>query len=87
MGGSLAFLPADCIAVLRNIQGQYSQAWQRYGFVDAYNPLIGWFDTDVIGIDAGITMLMAENERSGLVWSTFMANPEARNAFAAVGLQ
>lgn len=86
-GGSLAFLPADCIAVLRNIQGQYGQAWQRYGFVDAYNPLTGWFDSDVLGIDAGVTLLMAENQRSGLIWSTFMANPEARNAFAAVGLQ
>jgi hypothetical protein len=27
-----------------------------------------WYDTDVIGIDTGITMLMAENARTGFVW-------------------
>jgi hypothetical protein len=86
-GGSLAFASAECIAVLRNIQAQYSLAWQRYGFVDAFNPLSGWYDTDVLGIDAGITMLMAENQRSGFVWDTFMMNPEAQSAFAAVGLK
>jgi len=86
-GGSLAFVPADCIAVLRNIQTKYPRAWQRYGFLDAFNPLTNWYDTDVLGIDAGITMLMAENHRSGFVWNTFMANPEAQSAFAAVGLK
>ena len=86
-GGSLAFVPADCIAVLRNIRAQYPLAWQRYGFVDAFNPLSGWYDPDVIGIDVGITMLMAENQRSNFVWTTFMSNPEARSAFAAVGLK
>ncbi|HEV2285939.1 MAG TPA: glucoamylase family protein [Steroidobacteraceae bacterium] len=86
-GGSLSFASAECIAVLRNIQAQYPRAWQRYGFVDAFNPLTGWYDTDVLGIDAGITLLMAENERSGFVWNTFMANPEALGACAAVGLK
>jgi hypothetical protein len=86
-GGSLSFASADCIAVLRNIQAQYSLAWQRYGFVDGFNPLSGWYDTDVLGIDAGIIMLMAENQRSGFVWATFMMNPEAQSAFAAVGLR
>jgi hypothetical protein len=86
-GGSLPFLPADCIAVLRNARAQYPQAWQRYGFVDAFNPLTGWYDPDVVGIDVGITMLMAENERSSFVWTTFMTSPEAQNAFSAVGLK
>jgi hypothetical protein len=31
-------------------------------------------------------MLMAENQRTGFVWNTFMANPEAQSALAAVGL-
>jgi len=86
-GGSLAFVPTDCIAALRTIRTQYPLAWQRYGFLDAFNPLTGWYDSDVLGIDAGITMLMAENQRSSFVWNTFMANPEAQSAFSAVGLQ
>ncbi len=85
-GGSVPFASSDCIAVMRNIRATYPQAWQRYGFVDAFNPLTNWYDADVIGIDAGITMLMAENQRSSFVWNTFMANPEAQQAFAAVGL-
>lgn len=85
-GGSVAFVPSDCLTVLRNIKTKYPAAWQRYGFVDAFNPLTGWYDADVIGIDLGIMMLMAENQRTGLVWQTFMANPEAQSAFLAVGL-
>jgi hypothetical protein len=86
-GGSLPFLPDECIAVLRNLKSEYPRCWQRYGFVDAFNPLIDWYDHDVIGIDAGIMMVMAENLRSGFVWDTFMKNPEARKAFAAVGFE
>jgi hypothetical protein len=86
-GGSLPFASSDCLTVLRNIRSQYPQAWQRYGFVDAFNPLSGWYDPDVIGIDVGITMLMAENQRTNFVWKMFMSNPEAKSAFAAVGLK
>jgi hypothetical protein len=87
-GGSLAFLPTDCLRVLRNIRGAYgTKAWGLYSYVDAFNPLSGWYDTDVLGIDLGITMLMAENYRTGLVWNTFMKNPEAQAAMLSVGFQ
>ena len=86
-GGSLAFDESDCIEVLRNIRSSYPATWQRYGYVDAFNPLSGWTDSDVLGIDAGITMLMAENWRTAFVWDTFMTSPEVLNAFAAVGLK
>lgn len=61
--------------MLRNIRSQYPRAWQRYGFLDAFNPLTGWYDSDVLGIDAGITMLMAEDLRSNFVWNTFHDEP------------
>ena len=77
-GGSLPFLPSETLRVLRTIHDHYPKAWCRYGFVDAFNPLTEWYDTDVIGIDTGITMLMAENARTGFVWETFMKNPEAQ---------
>jgi hypothetical protein len=86
-GGSLPFLPAETMRVLRNIHDHYPKAWCRYGFVDAFNPLTRWYDTDVIGIDTGITMLMAENARSGFVWETFMKNPEAQRGMAAAGFR
>jgi len=40
----------------------------------------------VIGIDVGITMLMAENQRSQFVWNTFMTNPEIQKALGLVQL-
>lgn len=87
-GGSLAFLFEDCMRVLRNIRGPYkAKAWARYSFVDAFNPLTGWYDQDVLGIDLGITMLMAENHRTGLVWDTFMKNPEAQSAMQKAGFR
>jgi len=85
-GGSLTFLFNDCIRVLRTIRGLYGpKAWSAYSFVDAFNPLTAWYDTDVLGIDLGITMVMAENYRTGLVWNTFMKNPEAQAAMQKVG--
>jgi hypothetical protein len=85
-GGSLPFLFEDCVRVLRTIRTRFgNRAWTRYSFVDAFNPLAGWYDPDVIGIDLGITMLMAENHRSGFVWQTFMKNPEAQAAMKSVG--
>ncbi|HUA14468.1 MAG TPA: glucoamylase family protein [Verrucomicrobiae bacterium] len=86
-GGSLPFLYSDCVQVLRAIREQYPKAWGRYGFVDAFNPLSGWYNSDVLGIDVGITMLMAENQRSGLVWRTFMKNKEAQEGMLKAGFQ
>jgi hypothetical protein len=86
-GGSLPFLPEATMRVLRNIRAHYPQAWSRYGFVDAFNPLKKWYDTDIVGIDTGITMLMAENTRTAFVWETFMKNPEAQRGMTNAGFK
>lgn len=87
-GGSLPFLYEDCMAVLRTVRERYGAgAWRRYGLVDAFNPLTGWYNPDVIGIDVGATMLMAENKRTGFVWKTFMKNKEAQMAMDKVGFR
>jgi hypothetical protein len=86
-GGSLPFLPQETMRVLRTIRTRYPQAWSTYGFVDAFNPLKNWYDTDVVGIDTGIIMLMAENLRSGYVWKVFMQNPEAQRGMQRAGFK
>ena len=83
--GSLPFDFSDTIHVLRWIRGHYPQTWQRYGHVDAFNPLTNWYDADVIGIDLGISMLMAENQRTQLVWNTFMKDAAAQNGMNLAG--
>jgi hypothetical protein len=85
-GGSLPFLPAATMRVLKTIRSRYAGAWTKYGFVNALNPLKNWYDSDVIGIDTGITMLMAENLRTGFVWETFMKSPEAQRGMQRAGL-
>jgi len=85
-GGSLPFLPQATLRVLKNIRNRHgSEVWSRYGPVNAFNPLKKWYDTDVIAIDTGIILLMAENLRTGFVWNTFMKNPEAQSAMEKVG--
>ncbi|MGB6693206.1 MAG: glucoamylase family protein, partial [Terracidiphilus sp.] len=83
--GSLPFLPADCVGVLRAMRLKWGQrAWGRYGFTDAFHPAADWYDNDVLGIDQGISVLMAENLRTGFIWSTFMSNPECAQAMRLV---
>ena len=58
----------------------------RYGFIDAFNPALGWYDHDVIGINVGIILLSAENARTGNVWRWFMRNVEVPRAMQKIGL-
>ncbi len=86
--GSLPFLPAECLRVQRALKAKYGeQAYGRYGFRDAFHPSADWYDADVLGIDLGISMLMAENLRSGFIWKTFMSNPEATRAMRLCGFR
>src|SRR4051812_1035157 len=84
-GGSLPFLPVETLRVLKHIRSHYPFAWTKYGYVNAFNPLNSWYGTDVIGIDTGIILLMAENLRTGFVWDTFMKSPEAVRGMERAG--
>jgi hypothetical protein len=85
-GGSLPFLPQPTLRVLKNMKNKYGdKCWSRYGFVNAFNPLRNWYDSDVVGIDTGITMLMAENLRTAFVWNTFGHNKEVQRGMERAG--
>lgn len=85
--GSLMFVPGICIAALRAMKEKYGdKLYGRYGFTDAFHPVHKWFSPDVLGLDIGITLLSAENLRSGNVWKWFMANPEIPKAMDAAGM-
>ena len=86
--GSLPFLPADCLRVQRALKADFGdRAYGRYGFCDALHPAAKWYDADVLGIDLGITTLMAENLRTGFIWRTFARNPEAGIAMKKAGFR
>ncbi len=85
--GSLMFTPEITLPTLKKMKDDYGdKIYGRYGFADAFNPHNGWVNPDVLGIDLGITLLSAENLRSGKNWYWFMQNDEIRRALARVGL-
>jgi hypothetical protein len=90
--GSIPFAPEIAIPALSEMKRRWGgQVFNKYGFVDAFNPTltdagvsvqhgrvvagIGWFDRDQLGIDQGPIVAMIENYRSELVWRTLRRNP------------
>ena len=85
--GSAMFAPDICIPALRTMLLRYGRkVYGRYGFADAFNPVTGWVSRYVIGIDVGITLLSAENLRTGNVWRWFMSNSDVERALDMIGL-
>lgn len=86
--GSLMFAPDLTVPVIREMRERFGdRIYGRYGFADAFHPTDGWVNPDVIGIDLGITLLSAENLRTGRVWQWFMRNPEIPDAMTRAGLK
>jgi hypothetical protein len=84
-GGSLMLAPDICVPALRAMKDQFGdKIYGKYGFTDAFHPTTGWASADVLGLDTGITLLSAENLRSGNVWKWFMRNREIGKALEAL---
>jgi hypothetical protein len=86
--GSLMLDPETTLPAVRELRARFGdRIYGRYGFTDAFHPTDGWVNPDVIGIDLGITLLSAENLRTGRIWTWFMQNPEIPRALDAVGVR
>lgn len=87
-GGSLPFAPAECLAALRHFYDAHRERlWTPYGFRDAFNLTANWWDPDVLGIDQGPILLMAENYRTGRVWQRMMRNETIRRGLERAGFK
>jgi hypothetical protein len=99
-GGSVPFAPEIAIPALFAMRHAYGDhLFTTYGFLDAFNPTftsgapqagrvdpqLGWFDVDYLGIDQGPILVMAENYRTGLVWSLLRANPHVVRGLCRAG--
>ena len=85
-GGSLVFAPDICIPAMRAMVDRFGKTiYGRYGFTDAFNPNTGWISPYVLGIDAGIILLSAENLRTMNVWQWFMSNADVERGLDFVG--
>jgi hypothetical protein len=75
--GSFPYTPAESMAALKyfyRVLGD--RLWGVYGPTDAFNLKENWFSPTYLGLDQAPIVVMVENQRSGLIWKTFMSNPE-----------
>lgn len=74
---SLAYAPAEVMAVLRHFLKRYGKRlWREFGFVDAFCESQNWYADTFLGIDQGPIIVTIENHRTGLFWKLFMAVSE-----------
>lgn len=89
--GSLPFAPEICLPALQAMRRRFGDhLFSTYGFLNAFNETfpvgapvhhgrtvagLGWVDTDYLGIEEGLILLMVENHRSGLVWNLMKRHP------------
>ncbi|MBM4427404.1 MAG: hypothetical protein FJ031_09215 [Chloroflexi bacterium] len=70
---SILFLPEESAQAMLNYYA-IEPLKGKYGFYDAYNLSRGWYDSDVIGIDKGASLLMLANYENNAVYDITMKN-------------
>ena len=78
---SMIFTPKQSEQALQNY-ASIPELKGKYGFYDAYNLTEDWFDSDVIGIDKGITLLMLANAENNFVYEIMMQNDTILNGLS-----
>ncbi len=78
--GALASFPYTPEASMAAFKHYYrdlgDRLWDVYGPRDAYNPTRHWISPISMGLNQAPIVVMIENYRTGLVWKSFMSNPE-----------
>ena len=73
MAGSMVFDWQSSLSGLKYLYDNHkSFLYGKYGFKDAFNLDKTWWAEEYLGIDVGITAIMLENYKTGLVWEKFM---------------
>jgi len=74
---SIVFTPEFSTQAARFFYDNYQkELYGKFGFKDAFNLDKGWWASEYLGIDQGITLLMLENYLGGeIVWKKFMELP------------
>ena len=85
-GGAMAFAPDISLPTLQYLYSHGRTAlWTQYGFIDAFNQSVSWYDTAEIGIDQGPIVIMIENYRTQRPWQLFMQNAEIQRGLQQAG--
>jgi exo beta-1,2-glucooligosaccharide sophorohydrolase (non-reducing end) len=74
---SMPYTPEASIAALKHYYRDYGDTlWGIYGLRDAINPTANWVSPIFMGLNQAPIVVMIENHRTGIVWKSFMSNPE-----------
>ena len=85
---SIIFTPELSRRAAQAMYEQYGRhLWGQFGFSNAFNIDMNWYDSDVIGIDLGMVLLNIENARTGLIWKLLASHPSTTRAWQAVGFK
>lgn len=85
---AIPYTPQASMAALRHIYRDLgAQVWDIYGFRDAFNLQQNWFSGITMGLNQAPMAVMIENYRSGLIWKSFMANPEIQPMVEKIGFR
>jgi len=85
---SIIFAPEVVLPTIKSFNKKYGKdLWKEYGYIDAFNPTLNWFNKEYIGIDQGPMLLMIENFRTGLIWNYVMKDPIIQNGLYRLGFE
>ena len=83
---SMPYTPEESLAAMEYFYYYLGdKLWGEYGFYDAFCLEDRWFASSYIAIDQGPIAVMIENYRSGLLWDTFMKDPDIRRGLDNLG--
>src|SRR5947209_11379096 len=89
--GAIASFPYTPEASLKTLKYFYRELgdrlWGIYGFRDAFNLKQNWVSGIYMGLNQAPMVVMIENYRTGLVWKSFMANPEIQPMLQHIGFK
>ena len=84
---SYAYTPEASLAAIKHWYRDLGEhVWGIYGFTDSFNQQEDWYSGIYMGLNQAPQTVMIENGRTGLVWRSFMSNPEIRAMQRKLGL-
>ena len=85
---SMPYLPEASIRALKHFyRDEGAELWGPFGFRDAFNQQQDWVANINMGLNQAPMVVMIENYRTGLIWKTFMKNPEIKPALDRIGFK
>jgi hypothetical protein len=85
---SFPYTPEASMAALKHFYRDLGdRVWGIYGPRDAFNLDMNWYSPIYMGLNQAPIVVMIENYRTGLVWKSFMSNPEIAPMLKKIGFQ